>query len=257
MAFLNDYTLGKGKFYFREFERNSQTPKPGGFRRLGNVPEATVSQTSEKLDHTSSEGGINVKDASVTTAQDSAIAFTTDNVSLENLGMWFNSNVTEIAEAGGAVVAEALGDLTVDTFYQLGESLATPQGARNVTLVTLTGKVGAAAAAPLVLGTHYNLNAATGMVEVLVEDLTDVTADYTVTAGTRRVVLGGNDTIEGQLKFVADNPKGTNKDTFWPYVQISPDGDYSLIGTDWQAIGFTADVLSAADGSPRSITEQR
>jgi voltage-gated potassium channel Kch len=257
MAFLNDYTLGKGKFYFREFERGTQTPKAGGFRRLGNVPEATVSQTSEKLDHTSSEGGINVKDASVTTAQDSALAFTTDNVSLDNLAMWFNSEVSETVEAGGAVEDEALGDPVVDTFYQLGESVATPQGARNISAVTLNGKVGAAAVAPLVAGEHYNVNLATGMVEILSDELTEVTADYTVPASTRRVVLGSNETLEGQLKFIADNPKGTNKDTYWPYVQLTPDGDYALIGTDWQTIGFTAEVLSAADGSPRSITEQR
>ncbi len=256
MAFSNDYTLGKGKFYFREFERGTQTPKPGGFRRLGNVPEANVSQTSEKLDHTSSEGGINVKDASVTTAQDNAITFTTDNVSLDNLAMWFNSEISEVVEAGGAVADEPITGVVTGTHYQLGETPATPQGARNVTAVTAEKGV-----TPLVLGTDYLVDLATGMIEFLdsatVSDGDDVTVSYTVPAGTRRVVLGGNDTIEGQLKFIADNPKGTNKDTFWPYVQVSADGDYALIGTDWQTIGFTVDVLSAADGSPRSITEQR
>lgn len=256
MAFTNDYTLGKGKFYFREFERGTQTPKPGGFRRLGNVPEANVSQSSEKLDHTSSEGGINVKDASVTTAQDNAIAFTTDNVSLDNLAMWFNSEVSEIVEAGGAIADEPITAVVPGTHYQLGENSTTPQGARNVTAVTAEKGV-----TVLVLGTDYLLDAATGLIEFIeggeVADGDDVTVSYTVPAGTRRVVLGGNDTIEGQLKFIADNPKGTNKDTFWPYVQVSADGDYALIGTDWQTVGFTVDVLSAADGSPRSITEQR
>ncbi len=256
MAFLNDYTLGKGKFYFREFERGTQTPKPGGFRRLGNVPEATVSQNSEKLDHTSSEGGINVKDASVTTSQDSAIAFTTDNVSLDNLAMWFNSEVSEIVEAGGAVADEPIPDIVTGTHYQLGETTLTPQGSRNVT--AFSAKKGAGV---LVLGTDYLVDLKSGLVEFLdsatLSDGDDVTVSYTVPAGTRRVVLGGNDQIEGQFKFIADNPKGTNKDTFWPYVQISADGDYSLIGTDWQTVGFTVDVLSAADGSPRSITEQR
>lgn len=256
MAFANDYTLGKGKFYFREFERGTQTPKAGGFRRLGNVPEATVSQSSEKLDHTSSEGGINVKDASVTTSQDSAIAFTTDNVSLDNLALWFNSEVSEIVEAGGDIEAEAITDIVIGTFYQLGESSETPQGVRRVTDVVVKKGV-----TTLVLGTDYFLDANAAMVEFIdsatISAGDDVAIDYTVPAGTRRVVIGGNDQIEGQFKFIADNPKGTNKDTYWPYVQITADGDYSLIGTDWQSIGFTVDVLSAADGSPRSITEQR
>ena len=220
------------------------------------MPEANVSQSSEKLDHTSSEGGINVKDASVTTAQDSSLSFTTDNVSLDNLALWFNSEVSEIVEAGGDIEGEALGDINADSYVQLGETTGTPQGARNVSAVTITGVVNGQASAALVENEHYRVQGATGMVEFLVE-ATDVTADYTVAAGTRRVVLGGNDTIEGQLKFIADNPKGSNKDTYWPFVQLTPDGDYSLIGTDWQTVGFTAEVLSPADGSPRSLTEQR
>lgn len=255
MAFMNDYTLGKGKFYFRRFVPGTQTPEEGGFRRLGNVPEATVSRALEKLEHTSSEGGINVKDAAVDTANDQSLAFTTDNVSLDNLALWFMSSVSEIVEAGGAVTDEALGDFNAGGFAQLGEDPLTPQGVRNVSLVTITGKVAAAASAALVLGTHYTVDLKRGLVEFLVDDLTEVTADYTVAAATRRVVLDGNSTIEGELKFFADNPKGANKDTHWPYVQLSPDGDYALIGTDWQTVGFAVSVMQRADGAPRSITE--
>lgn len=255
MAFMNDYTLGKGKFYFRQFEPGTQTPMEGGFRRLGNIPEAAVSQNIEKLEHTSSEGGINVKDASVDTANDQNLSFTTDNVSLANLALWFNSGISDVVEAGGAVTDEPLGDFNADSYAQLGESTLTPQGARNVSAVTISGKVGAAASAALTLNTHYRVDLKRGLVEFLVDDLTEVTADYTVAAGTRKVVLGGNQTIEGELKFFADNPKGSNKDTYWPYVQLSPDGDYALIGTDWQTVGFAVSVLSPADGRPRSITE--
>lgn len=255
MAFTNDYTLGKGKFYFRRFQPGTQTPEPGGFRRLGNVPEATVTRNLEKLEHTSSEGGVNMKDAAVDTANDQNLAFTTDNVSLDNLAMWFMSSVSEIVEAGGTVQDEPLGDFGMDSYAQLGETTTTPQGVRNVSAVTLEGKVAAAATAELVEGTHYRVDLKRGLVEFLVDDLTDVTATYTVTAGTRKVVLDGNQTIEGELKFFADNPKGSNKDTHWPYVQLSPDGDYALIGTDWQTVGFAVSVLSPADGRPRSITE--
>lgn len=256
MAFAgNDYTLGKGKFYFREFEPGTQTPKAGGFRRLGNIPEATVSRTVEKLEHTSSEGGVNVKDASVDTANDQGLAFTTDNVSLDNLALWFMSTVSTITEAGGSVQDEALGDFSDGGFAQLGESVLTPQGVRNVTAVTITGKKGNAAAAALALGVDYRVDLKRGLVEFLTDDLTDVTADYTVPASDRKVILDGNQTIEGELKFFADNPKGTNKDTHWPYVQLSPDGDYALIGTDWQSVSFSVTVLQRADGAPRSITE--
>lgn len=255
MAFANDYTLPKGKFYFRRFEPGTQTPEAGGFRRLGNVPEATVSRSIEKLEHVSSEGGINVKDASVDTANDQSIALTTDNVSMDNLALWFMSTVSDLVEAGGQVAAEPLGDFNSGGFAQLGESTLTPQGVRNVSAVTVNGKVGAANSAPLVAGTHYNVDLKRGLIEFLVDDLTDVTASYTAAAATRRVILDGNSTVEGELKFFADNPKGSNKDTHWPYVQLSPDGDYALVGTDWQTVAFAVTVLQRGDGAPRSITE--
>jgi hypothetical protein len=254
MAFANDYTLPKGKFYFRRFVPGTQTPE-GGFRRLGNIPEAAVTRANEKLEHTSSEGGINVKDASVDTANDQSLTFTTDNVSLDNLALWFMSSVSDLVEAGGAVADEALGDFNEGDYAQLGETPTTPQGVRNVTVVSVEGKVGVAASAPLVLNTHYKVDLKRGLIEFLVDDLTDVTASYTAPAATRRVILDGSSTIEGELKFFADNPKGTNKDTHWPYVQLSPDGDYALIGTDWQTVGFAVTVLQRADGAPRSITE--
>ena len=141
MAFANDYTLGKGKFYFREFEPGTQDPKPGGFRRLGNIPEASVSRTVEKLEHTSSEGGVNVKDASVDTANDQSLKFTTDNVSLDNLALWFMSTVSTLVEAGGDVEDEVLGAFDAGGYAQLGESTLTPQGVRNVSDVTINGNL--------------------------------------------------------------------------------------------------------------------
>jgi hypothetical protein len=254
--FNNDYTLGKGKFYFRQFQQGTQVPAAGGFRRLGNVPEATVTRSNEKLDHTSSEGGINVKDDSVTTAQDQALAFTTDNVNLDNLALWFGSEINEVVEVGGVVADEPLPDAAFDVYYQLGETADLPQGVRNVSAVSV--KKGATVG---VLNTDYKVDLKSGMVEILEGGAfaagDDLTVTYTVAAGTRKMVVDGNNTIEGELKFVADNPKGTNKDTHWPRVQISADGDYALISTDWQTVGFTAEVLQHQSGAPRSITEQR
>lgn len=255
--FNNDYTLGKGKFYFRQFQPGTQTPvAASGFRRLGNVPEAAVTRSNEKLDHTSSEGGINVKDDSVTTAQDQAIAFTTDNVNLDNLALWFGSEINEVIEAGGVVAGEALPDVAFDVYYQLGETAEYPQGVRNVSAVSV--KKGATVGVP---GVDFKVEAKTGMVEIIEGGAfasgDDLTVDYTVPAGTRKMVVDGNSTIEGELKFMADNPKGSNKDTHWPRVQISADGDYSLISTDWQTVGFTAEVLQHESGAPRSITEVR
>lgn len=256
MAFLQDYTLGKGKLYFRPFADGTQTPGPGGFKRFGNVPEINVSQDEEKLDHVSSEGGINVKDDSVITSQDTAIAFTTDNISLENLALWFRSTVSEIVEAGSTGTVEAFNDIVTGTYYQIGVEAGMPQGVRGVSITAATK-----GATPLVAGTDYVLDGATGMIQFIdatnLSDGDDVSITYNVAAATRKLVLAGTDMIEGELKFIADNPKGTNKDTYWPRVQLSPDGDYGLISEEWATIGFNAEVLQRSDGAARSYTEVR
>jgi hypothetical protein len=256
MFTANDYTVGKGKLYFRPFLPGTQTPELGGFRYFGNVPELNVTQAEEKLDHVSSEGGINVKDDSLVTAQDQSVSFTTDNVSLDNLALWLRSSVSTITEAGSVGVVQAFADIVCGTFYQIGQSPTLPQGSRNTTITAATKGV-----TPLVAGTDYVVDVATGLVRFLdsanLSDGDDVSITYTVAAGTRKVVLAGTDTLEGELKFIADNPKGSNKDKYWPRVQLSPDGDYGLITEEWAQISFTGEVLQRSDGAALSYTEKR
>lgn len=84
--------------------------------------------------------------------------------------------------------------------------------------------------------------------------------DYTRAAITRdQIATASSVSLEGQLKFLADNPQGTQQDVFLPDVTLSPNGDLPFITGDEVAscqfsLGITAlDSTTAAiyiDGRP-------
>ncbi|MCP3960200.1 MAG: hypothetical protein GY719_20340, partial [bacterium] len=78
--------------------------------------------------------------------------------------------------------------------------------------------------------------------------------DYTNKTTTWDEVASGSlTTTTGGLRFVADNPKGTNRDIFLPKVELSPDGEQALItGDDWAAMTFAVAVLTK-DSSTQQV----
>ncbi len=59
-------------------------------------------------------------------------------------------------------------------------------------------------------------------------------------------------TLEGQVRFISDNPVGTNSELNIWNVSLSPDGDTSMIGEDWSTLGFTGKVLRDVANHPDS-----
>lgn len=147
-----------------------------------------------------------------------------------------NLTVSGASLAGGTDVTENV------TFYrgrwhQLGVTAETPQGVRNVGGVTIAG----------VEEDAYLVEEATGRIYIN-EDapLVDEAAyevSYGVAAAVEDIVIARGETIEGELLFLANNAAGENKDYFWPYVKLTPDGDLPLKGDDWQTMTFSIEVL--------------
>lgn len=65
------------------------------------------------------------------------------------------------------------------------------------------------------------------------------------------VVIGRQDTIFGALTFEADNPVGDNKNYWFPYVNLSPNGNFALKGDTWQQMSFTAEALKRDNETQR------
>lgn len=355
---VNDYVVGRGRLFFGQFKPNTRTPR--GQRYFGNTPALSLSQDEETLDHYNSDAGVRVKDASVTLQNDSSGSFQCDNISDENLALWFRGIVLKRIEAGSAtasgtitlstavpangdkvtingtdivfkqanpgpmdvqigntlaatatslanfindtptlgVTATAAGgvvtlkaiapgtsgndvtlaktaatpanitvsganlaggtDVTEDIavergmWYQLGVDSDTPQGIRNVGSIEITG---------LDEGDDFIAEPATGRFFITadagVADGATVTVTYGISPTVEDVVIARGETIEGEMVFLANNAAGSNRDYYWPYVKLTPDGDFSLKGDDWQNMTFNFEILLRDETVERQYITKR
>lgn len=238
-----NYTLGRGELYFNKFKTGTQTGI--GERYFGNTPEINTNIDSQSLDHFNSDRGVKEKDASVVLQTNRTGTFQTDHVSPENIALFYLGATQALTTAAATAQKDDFLDVEPGLFYQLGTSEANPTGARKVTNVVVKNKT--TPATVYVLGADYLVNPDLGRVEVLVGGAIakgdDITVTYDESASTREVVISGSQSVEGSLRYVAQNPVGEQIDYFWPWVKIVPNGDFALKGDNWQTIPFRFEIL--------------
>ena len=260
-----NYTLGRGRLFFARFLPDTQDPGPEKY--FGNTPEISLTFEVENLDHFNSDEGIREKDDSIALETDRTGTFTTDNISPENLALFFFGDAGALTQTALAAQSEVFPGANIDLgdTVQIGMSAADPAGLRSLALAT--GGITQATtptATTLVADQDYRFDGALGRVEFLegAPNFTpggeDVTVNYDILASTRDRVISGSTSIAGALRYVAANPKGSNFDYYMPFVELSPNGDYALKGDEWQAIPFSFEILKRAgfealyvDGRPR------
>lgn len=247
-----NYTLGKGRVFFDRFADGiivTANTQGEGERYFGNTPEFSISSAAESLEHFSSEGGIKTKDDDVQLSLSRTGKTNVDHISSENLALLalgVNNTVTQTSQVGLITVFTAA---KRGRFYQLGVSASNPSGLRKVSNVVV--KKGAPGYATTVTPTgNYQFDADLG--RLYIEENApginneDIQVTFDTAATTYDQVVSGTKSIYGALRFVADNPKGKNRDYYFPYVKMAPDGDYALKGEEWMTIGFTFEVLKKA-----------
>lgn len=248
----NNYTLGRGKLYFAPFAPGTQTPQ--GERYIGNTPEISIAIEEEKLDHYNSDSGVREKDDSISLQVNRTGSFNTDHISAENLALFFFGSVSALAVTGATVTDEEIASVSQGLYYQLGASDANPSGARELDLHSTGPDVNILVEEDIgvdpetyVEGTDYEIDMELGRLYIIpggnIADGTSLLVSYKTKTTTRERIISGNTAIEGQLRYVADNPKGTNRDMLLPWATISPNGDYALKGDEWQVIPFTLEIL--------------
>lgn len=245
----NNYTLGRGELHFGQFRTNTQNPR--GQLYLGNTPELGFTAEQESLDHYSSDRGVRIKDESVLLQLDYAGTFVTDNISPQNLALFFLGESLTQTTTAATGVTETFTRVELGRTYQLGTSDTSPSGVRAVDNVVLE-----VSGTPLVPGQDYVIDPALGSFTLLdsatgVADEDEISATYDIEASTRDRVISRSMTIEGSLRFIAHNPAGADLDYFMPWVKITPNGDFQLKGDDWQELSFNIEVLKK--GSLESI----
>jgi hypothetical protein len=174
-----------------------------------------------------------------TAGNDTTLAKTGDNIAVSG------ANLT-----GGTDVTESLA-LYRGKWHQLGVTADTPQGVSGAGSITIDGLDAEAFIVEPENGRFY-VNEDADVVDGTVYEV-----GYGVAAGIEDIVIAKGETIEGQLRFLANNAAGENKNYFWPYVKITPDGDLALKGDDWQTLNFNFEILKRDAVTERQYITRR
>lgn len=244
----NNYVLGRGRLYFGQHTTPGQVPSSIAELYFGNTPEVNLTIEEEKLDHFSAESGIREKDDSISLEVTRTGTFITDNISPDNLALFFFGEKSTVSVTGASVTGEAIAAVQQGYYYQLGVSPTTPSGQRDIlTDSTLVVQDDATVPNTFVETTDYTIDGETGRLYIVpgggIANDTNLVVDYDYATHTRSRVISGSTAISGSLRYIADNPKGTNRDFYAPYAQISPNGDFALKSEEWAQIPFNIEIL--------------
>lgn len=265
----NNYTLGRGEIFFDRFAPGTKVLT--GERYIGNTPELNLTIEEEKLEHFSSDRGVREKDDSISLQVNRTGTMTTDNVSPENLALFFFGSVSALSVSGATITAEAHNGVKQGHYYQLGRSTNNPSGARALDVhtagppaVNIVVKNDAGSPVTYDENDDYTIDMVLGRLYIVpggaIVDGTNLRIDYKTKTSTRQRIISGSTAIEGALRYVARNPKGEQVDYFFPYVQLSPNGDFALKSDEFQAIPFNIEILKldanteAIYGDLRAVT---
>ena len=249
---LKDYTLGRGRIHLAELDSGQS---PGAFRYIGNTTEFNFTTETEQLTLTNPDEGINEVIQSVQTSITRTGTLTVDDIQNDNLALFLfgeTSPLSVSADSGdqtltltAPVVADLVSRRDNGEWVPIGVTAANPVGARNLEKLTLAG---------LTANTDYEVDLKRGMFKFLnttaVGSLNSTLAvTYKRLADTTDQIVSGTSAKVVSIKFFQNNPKGTNRDYTFPVVNLSPNGDLSLKGDEWQSISFSMDIQTPnADG---------
>lgn len=274
------YLLGRGKVSGAFLDANG---KPLGYRDFGNAPEFNASVEVETLDHYSSREGLRKKDREIVISQDINISFILEEITAQNVALFFSGAVSETTNAAVAgfgtstsVGAEVVppGSLEVGVWIDLIDP-ATGRRAygvkqADVTVLTVPTGGGAQVSVPYAAGVNYEVDEEMGRV-FLKSTSTPLTAAVTAgsglaihvaanaqAAGTVSTVTPLARTSERlAIKFLSENANavggvtGKSEYNFWN-VTLTSDGDLPLISEEWSQMSFngacTTSTWSALNG---------
>lgn len=250
-----NYTLGRGKVYLAR----KTAGVLGGFRYIGNTPELSLTIEDEELPHYNSDEGVREKDDSVSLEVNRSGTLVTDNIDPKNVALFFFGDASTVTQTSVASADEDLTSIEAGHAYKLGVSASNPAGYFGI---DETGFEVVNGVDTLTADTDYIMDFDNGMIEFvegssLAADGDDITVTYAVAASTRSRVISGSQPVEGALRFVSKNPKGTNSLIYMPSIRIRPNGDYALKGDEWQQIPLSLEIIKPTgaeaiyrDGAP-------
>lgn len=226
------YTIPKGKCKVQK----DGTAEVGKWFDLGNIKEFKLNVATETKDHYATDSGLNVLDKSITTKIDFSGSFILDVPDKRILAMFLYSEEPTAADQDSDTVTDQVCVLPGDQEnYWLGK--------RDVSSVVVKHTSGS----PIYEeDTDYIVDYDNGFVSRLeggaigVDESTKIS--YAHAAKTMfQLDAGALNNLKRHMWFIGQPPEGSAKDAQF-FASLSPNGDWSKIGDDFQELGFNFKV---------------
>lgn len=235
-------TVGRGELYFDRFLPGTDMGE--GELYLGNTPGFSVKRDLDTVSRITSYRGRKYVKETYPLSEQFAATVTTDNMSFENIALWFGGEVDYNDQPGVGFITEQF-KVKRGRFYQLGKTVNI-FGFRYVESITLK-KLIEDAFDPIDATSNILVDRTAARFSVL-DDATDIQDGDVVEIRfqnrrtTTRGLIKRQDEVVGSLRFVANNPFGSNKDYFFPSVRMTPDGELPFKGDQWLQFSWQVDM---------------
>jgi hypothetical protein len=276
--YAQNYVLGRGEIHFNRFAPNTLAGL--GEHYMGNTPGFEFNIEEEVLEHFSSDRGLRVKDRSVTLSNNATGQLTVDNISAETLALFMaanpgdgtggNPNFMGISTVSQSAIStdktENITDVRLGMWYQLGlAEAAVPAlqktygiGVRNVDPANFDVAISPSTDVPANDGANWELDANNGRLWIpkggTIAEGDDLIVTWQALAATTSVVVDGDQSVYGALRFISYNAVGAQRNVFLPYVKLTPAGAIALKGDDWQQAQMNLEILKLNANTPRVVT---
>lgn len=260
-----DYLIPNGMVDFNRFPIVNGVERKDlakGLRYLGASKEFNLSIESETIEHQSSECGKNVVDEEFVKSTKISGSLVIDNISAENLAMFFSGDVTNAIQTAKTGEKDII-KVSPGLGYRLGATRQNPNGVFAAVITKIEtfadeakARAGTPKVAELVADTDYSFNADQAYLMIgdkkstnkIVDEGTWIVVTYDLKAAARNVVVSKGDSYTGELYFRGCNVRGENRWYRIPRAKLEANGDFSLKGgEDYTSMSFTVTVLKDND----------
>lgn len=249
---MPNIVVGAGKIYFNERVDGVLQ----GEILLQETPELSYAISTDRFKEYGSDGPVAELIVDEPTKIDRAGKFKAKDITAYNLALFALATQSDISTATGSVTDDAINAgvaLSAGRYYQLGLATRPYVGTRAITSAVI--KTGATIYTE---GADYTLDATLARLYIPAGSAAVgaiCTADYDTTDATwEHVESTDNKSYSGELRFVADNTVGSNRDYLFPAVTLSGSGDNNLKSrTASQELGFEFAIKKPTDGAAMYI----
>ncbi|GAB6066013.1 hypothetical protein JCM9492_11050 [Aquifex pyrophilus] len=223
---LKAYTIGRGKFLLKPQGES-------GYLDFGNIASGKLSIKTEKKEHYSTRTGLKVKDAEIIISQDFNIEIEVDELRKDALKMYFLATMTGTSSASASTTA-------VQDTITAKQGMWFPLSNRNIVMGSVSVSDGTNTYAE---GTDYEIDYNAGLIYIVrggnIADGTSLTVSYQHGDwSVEEYLVGGQYSIDGELWFVADPPKGQVLE-IRGNVSLAPAGDFEVVSDDFLKLSFS------------------